>query len=210
MRIARELHDVVAHAMSIIAVRSGVARMALDTRPEEAREALGIIEDTSRQALQGLRLLVGVLRRFEPEGAPAELQPAPGLTDLPELVTQITQGGVTVDVQVEGDPRRLLPGVDLCAYRIIPEVLTNVVRHAGPAAATLTLRYLRDEVVVEVTDDGLLRGRALSPAPASDGGGHGLVGMSERVAVYGGQLVAGPTPCGFRILARIPTDEAGS
>jgi signal transduction histidine kinase len=210
MRIARELHDVVAHAMSIIAVRSGVARMALDTRPDDTREALGIIEETSRQALHELRLLVGVLRRFESDDADPELQPAPGLIDLPELVTQITQAGVTVDVHVDGDPRRLLPGVDLSAYRIIQEALTNVVRHASPAAADLTLRYQSDAVVIEVIDDGLVRGRGSTVPPSVDGGGHGLVGMRERVALYGGHLVAEPTPSGFRILARIPTDEVAT
>ena len=145
LRIARELHDVVAHAMSIIAVRSGVARMALDTRPQEAREALGIIEDTSRQALQELRTLVGVLRGTETDTTPAQREPAPGLADLEQLVTQIGDGGVSVDVHVEGEPRRLPPGVDLSAYRIVQEALTNVVRHAAPATAELTLRYLPAE-----------------------------------------------------------------
>ncbi len=208
MRIARELHDVVAHAMSIIAVRSGVARMALESRPAEAGEALQIIEGTSRQALQELRLLVGVLRS-EPEESGADLQPSPGLLDLPELVTQVTQAGVAVAVRVEGDPRRLSPGVDLSAYRIIQEALTNVVRHAGPALAEVTLRYRPAEVVIEVTDDGFTRDRARSPAPANDGAGHGLVGMRERVVLYGGQLVAGSTASGYRVLASLPTDEAG-
>ncbi len=209
MRIARELHDIVAHAMSIIAVRSGVARMALQTRPEEAWEALGIIEGTSHQALQELRLLVGVLRS-EPEEAGAELRPAPGLVDLPELVTQITQAGIAVDIHVEGEPRRLSPGVDLSAYRIIQEALTNVVRHAGPAAADLTLHYRPAEVVIEVTDDGLIRHQARSSSQTSEGAGHGLVGMRERVSMYGGQLVAESTPSGYRVLARIPTDAEES
>jgi signal transduction histidine kinase len=203
IRIARELHDVVAHAMSIIAVRAGVARIALDTRPGEAREALGIIEDTSRQALKEMRIVVGVLRRSEPGDAP-------GLTDLPGLVSKITDVGVAVGVRVEGEPRRLPPGTDLSAYRIIQEALTNVVRHAGPdATAELTVRYLPAEVMIEVTDDGRARDPArLVPGPAEPGAGHGLAGMRERVAAYGGTLVAEPTPRGFRVLARIPVDEA--
>jgi signal transduction histidine kinase len=211
VRIARELHDVVAHAMSIIAVRSGVARMVLDTQPGEAREALGIIEDTSRQALDELRLLFGVLRRAEPDGTPAELGPVPGLADLPELLTQITDAGVAVGVYVEGQSRRLPPGVDLSAYRIVQEALTNVVRHAGPAAAELTLRYRPAEIQIEVTDDGQARDDHAFPSPHDgDGRGQGLVGMRERATLYGGQLLAEPTPSGFRVLARIPTDEAGS
>jgi signal transduction histidine kinase len=211
VRIARELHDVVAHAMSIIAVRSGVARMVIDTQPGEAREALGIIEDTSRQALDELRLLFGVLRRAEPDGTPAELGPVPGLADLPELMTQITDAGVAVSIHVEGQSRRLPPGVDLSAYRIVQEALTNVVRHAGPAAAKLTLRYRPAEIQIEVTDDGQARDdHAFPPPHDGDGRGQGLVGMRERATLYGGQLLAEPTPCGFRVLARIPTDEAAS
>jgi signal transduction histidine kinase len=210
VRIARDLHDVVAHAMSIIAVRSGVARMVLDVRPEEAREALGIIEGTSRQAMAEMRLLVGVLRDADGEDPQADRGPAPGLASLPGLVTQISQAGVPVGVRVEGEPRPLSPGVDLSAYRIVQEALTNVVRHAAPATAELTLRYSPGEVVIEVTDNGQTD---LKPAPrarAADGAGHGIAGMRERVAVYGGKLLAGPTASGFRVLARIPTEQAAS
>ena len=207
LRIARELHDVVAHAMSIIAVRSGVARLVIDVRPDEAREALGIIESTSRQALAELRLLVGVLRAHEEQDADADREPAPGLAELPGLIGRITEAGVSVDLRVEGEPRRLSPGVDLSAYRIVQEALTNVVRHAAPAAAELTVRYQPDEVVIEVTDDGRSGWRTL---PAQDGTGHGIAGMRERAAVYGGRLVAEPTASGFRVLARIPTGQAVS
>jgi signal transduction histidine kinase len=212
LRIARELHDVVAHAMSIIAVRSGVARMVLDVRPDEAREALGIIEGTSRQALAELRLLVGVLRGHEPRDGDADREPAPGLADLPGLISRIHEAGVSVGLRVEGEPRRLSPGVDLSAYRIAQEALTNVVRHAAPATAELTVRYQPDEVTIEVTDDGRARG-ARGAAPAGrgqDGAGHGIAGMRERTAVYGGRLVAEPTASGFRVLARIPTEQAVS
>jgi signal transduction histidine kinase len=212
LRIARELHDVVAHAMSIIAVRSGVARMVLDVRPDEAREALGIIEGTSRQALAELRLLVGVLRGHETQDSGADREPAPGLADLPGLIGRIHEAGVSVGLRVEGEPRRLSPGVDLSAYRIAQEALTNVVRHAAPATAELTVRYQPDEVTIEVTDDGRARG-ARDAAPAGrgqDGAGHGIAGMRERTAVYGGRLVAEPTASGFRVLARIPTEQAVS
>jgi signal transduction histidine kinase len=215
LRIARELHDVVAHAMSIIAVRSGVARMVLDVRPDEAREALGIIEGTSRQALAELRLLVGVLRGHETQDGDADREPAPGLADLPGLIGRIHEAGVSVGLHVEGEPRRLSPGVDLSAYRIVQEALTNVVRHAAPATAELTVRYQPDEVTIEVTDDGCARGArgARDAAPAGrgqDGTGHGIAGMRERTAVYGGRLVAEPTASGFRVLARIPTEQAVS
>jgi signal transduction histidine kinase len=199
LRIARELHDVVAHAMSIIAVRSGVARMVIDVRPDEAREALGIIEGTSRQALAELRLLVGVLRGHETQDADRE--PAPGLAELPSLIGRITEAGVSVGLHVEGEPRALSPGVDLSAYRIVQEALTNVVRHAAPAAAELTVRYQPNEVVIEVTNNARTH-------PAQNGTGHGIAGMRERAAVYGGRLIAEPTDNGFRVQARIPTGQA--
>ncbi|HUA30841.1 MAG TPA: sensor histidine kinase [Streptosporangiaceae bacterium] len=210
VRIARELHDVVAHATSIIAVRSGVARMALDVRPDEARQALEIIEGTSRQALREMRLLVGVLRDADAGGLPADLGPAPGLASLPELVAHVNEAGVPVGVRVEGEPRPLSPGADLSAYRIVQEALTNVVRHAAPASAELTLRYRPCEVVIEVTDNGRTRLEAPLPARAGEGAGHGIAGMRERAAVYGGTLVAEPTAAGFRVLASIPTEEAAS
>jgi signal transduction histidine kinase len=209
LRIARELHDVVAHAMSIIAVRSGVAGVVIDVRPDEAREALGIIEITSRQALAELRLLLGVLRGHETQDADAGREPAPGLADLPGLLGRINEAGVSVGLRVEGEPRQLSPGVDLSAYRIVREALTNVVRHATPAAAELTVRYKPDEMVIEVTDDG----RANGPRPGGrvqDGTGHGIAGMRERTAVYGGKLIAEPTASGFRVLASIPTGQAAS
>jgi signal transduction histidine kinase len=209
LRIARELHDVVAHAMSIIAVRSGVGRMVIDVRPDEAREALVIIEGTSRQALAELRLLVGVLRGHETQDAGADREPAPGLADLPGLISRISEAGVSVGLRVEGEPRQLSPGVDLSAYRILQEALTNVVRHAAPAAAELTVRYQPEEVVIEVTDDGRARGARLAGG-AKDGSGHGIAGMRERAAVYGGRLIAESAASGFRVLARIPTGQGAS
>jgi signal transduction histidine kinase len=206
MRIARELHDVVAHTMSVIAVRSGVARAVLDTRPEEAGEALAIIEETSRQALQEMRHLVGVLRQGEdPTPGPADLGPAPGLADLPSLLEQVARAGVTVTLDQHGQPRALPPGIDLSAYRIIQEALTNVVRHAGVGDAHLEIRYRPDDVEIAITNP-----VAGSAAPTNGDGGHGLVGMRERVALYGGELRAGPTAGGFEVIARLPAAEASA
>ena len=160
--------------MSIIAVRSGVARMVLDVRPGEAREALEIIEGTSRQALREMRLLVGVLRDADADNTHADRGSAPGLASLAVLITHIGQAGVPVGVRVEGQARALSPGVDLSAYRIIQEALTNVVRHAAPATAELTLRYSPDEVVIEVTDNGRNQLKTLSPASAGKNPDTGL------------------------------------
>jgi signal transduction histidine kinase len=208
LAIARELHDIVAHAMSVIAVRSGVARVVMDSRPEEAREALGAIETTSRQALQEMRLLVGVLRRGEGDGeSDGQRGPAPGLSRLPELVEQARAAGVDVSVEIDGD-RRLLPeGAELSAYRIIQEALTNVVRHVGPTRARVRLVYLADEIVIEVIDDGGRRWDPPHPDPA--GGGNGLIGMRERVALYGGELVARPHGHGFEVRATLRTVGVG-
>jgi signal transduction histidine kinase len=204
VRIARELHDVVAHAMSVVAIRAGVARVVIDTDPEEVREALGIIETTSKRALAEMRMLVGVLR--EPEDG-ADLAPAPGLADLPELLTQTRQAGVTVDVRFEGETPQLPAAMDLSAYRIVQEALTNVVRHAGPARAQLFVRYLPDRIEIEVLDDGGTT--ATRPVPVANAGqGHGLVGMRERVALFGGQLsAAADAGRGFRVLASLPYDR---
>ncbi|MCU1429925.1 MAG: histidine kinase [Actinomycetia bacterium] len=208
VRIARELHDVVAHAMSLIAVRSGVARVVLDTKPDEARDALGIIETTSRRALQEMRLIVGVLRN--PEDPSVELSPAPGLDDLDELIQRVGDAGVPVQTHIEGTVRPLPAGMDLSAYRIIQEALTNVVRHAGPTTAQLRLRYAPDEFEIELTDEGGSEDGEPRRASNANGGGHGLVGMRERVALYGGRLSAERTGRGFRVVARLPTSEAGA
>jgi signal transduction histidine kinase len=198
--IARELHDVVAHAMSLIAVRAGAARLVVDSDTDEVREALTIIETTSRQSLREMRRLVGVLR--EPDGPDPQLEPAPGLGEIPELIGRVEQTGTHVELHVEGTQRPLPPGVDLSAYRIVQEALTNIVRHAGPTRARLWLRYVPDELEIEVVDDG-----ANSQANPSPRTGHGLIGMRERVALYGGHLVAGPTGRGYRVCARLRTDE---
>jgi signal transduction histidine kinase len=176
LRLARELHDVVAHAISVIAVQSGVGAHVADTQPEEAAKALAAIEATSRAALTELRQLLGVLRQEgEPQGS---LAPVPGLADLDALLAEAAKAGLAVKLQVHGTPSPLPAGVDLSAYRIVQEALTNVVKHAGPARAQVVVGYRDQEVTVEVSDDG----RGVT-APTDDGEariGHGLIGMRER------------------------------
>jgi signal transduction histidine kinase len=200
LRIARELHDVVAHSMSIIAVQSGVGVHVLDSQPEEARKALVAVEATSRQALVEMRRLLGVLRQeAEPRGS---LAPAPGLAEVETLAAEVARAGVRVEVRIEGTPAELPAGLDLSAYRIVQEALTNVVRHAGPATARVAVRYAPDRVAVEVVDDG--RGGEVA---GQDRSGHGIAGMRERAALYGGTLEAGPLPGGgFRVAAILPLE----
>ena len=201
LRLARELHDVVAHSISVIAVQSGVGAHVAASQPEEAAKALAAIEATSRAALIELRRLLGVLRQEgEPQGS---LAPVPGLADLDALLTEVAKAGLAVRLRVEGTPWQLPAGVDLSAYRIVQEALTNVVKHAGEARAQVTIGYSDQDVTIEVTDDGLG-----VTAPAGDGRvrvGHGLIGMRERVQVFGGDLQTGPRPGGgFRVAARLP------
>src|SRR5215207_6834151 len=196
LRLARELHDVVAHAMSVIAVPSGVGAHVADSRPEEVGKALAAIEATSRAALTELRRLLGVLRQ---DGDPqANLAPVLGLANLEGLLAEVAKAGLAVKLRVEGRPAPLPAGLDLSAYRIVQEALTNLVKHAGPARAQVTIRYGDREVAVEVTDNG--RGVG---AVAGDGRrrtGHGLIGMRERVQAFGGDLEVGPRPGGgFRV-----------
>jgi signal transduction histidine kinase len=201
LRLARELHDVVAHAMSVIAVQSGVGAHVANTQPKEAAKALAAIEATSRAALTELRRLLGVLRQAdEPRG---DLAPVPGLADLEGLLAEVAKAGLAVKLRVNGTRPPLPAGVDLSAYRIIQEALTNVVKHAGPARAQVTIRYRDQDVTVEVTDDG--RGAVTAAGDGRVGTGHGLIGMRERVQAFGGDLEVGPRPGGgFRVAARLP------
>jgi signal transduction histidine kinase len=202
LRIARELHDVVAHSMSIIAVQSGVGVHVLDSQPEEARKALVAVEATSRQALVEMRRLLGVLR--QEDGARGSLAPAPGLAEVEALAAEVARAGVRVEVRIEGTPPDLPAGLDLSAYRIVQEALTNVVRHAGPATARVAVRHAPGRVEIEVVDDG----RGAGPGDPGRGG-HGIAGMRERAALYGGTLEAGPQPGGgFRVAATLPVEEA--
>jgi signal transduction histidine kinase len=201
LRLARELHDVVAHSMSVIAVQSGVGAHVAASRPEEVGKALAAIEATSRAALEELRRLLGVLRQdSEPQ---ASLTPVPGLADLDSLLAEVGKAGLAVRLRVEGTPLQLPPGVDLSAYRIVQEALTNVVKHAGPARAQVVVGYRDQEVTVEVTNDG--RSTAALASDRRAGTGHGLIGMRERVAAFGGDLEVGPgLDGGFRVAARLP------
>jgi signal transduction histidine kinase len=268
LRIARELHDVVAHSMTVIAVQAGYGHHVIEEQPAQAREALGAIQATSREALADMRRMLGVLRRSGPEpfgpeigsgrrradgppgiaappaangrgqtagprtASPAEaapLLPAPGLADLDRLVAGIARAGVRVDLQVRGRRRELPPGIDLAAFRIVQEALTNVVKHADTPSCQVIVSYGTDELSVEITDEGrgsripaataARRTGSRSPGAGKPGdeageemtGGHGLIGMRERVSLYGGELSAGPQPeGGFRVAARLPTRDAGS
>ncbi|HET6920775.1 MAG TPA: sensor histidine kinase [Jiangellaceae bacterium] len=201
VRIARELHDVVAHSMSVIAMHAGSGRLAAERDPAAARRALEVVERSSRDALAEMRRLVTVLRDTDDDG-PA-LNPAPGLQDVHQLVAEVAAAGVTVEVHTEGDLASVPDGVSLATYRIVQEALTNVVRHASPTHARVSVTIGDGEVMVEVTDDGATGPVARAGAPMS--GGHGTIGMRERAALYGGELTAGPRPeGGWRIAAHLP------
>jgi signal transduction histidine kinase len=194
-RIARELHDVVAHSVSVIVVQAGAERLALGDERPQTREALEAIERTGRHAMAEMRRLVGMLRTEDEEIA---LAPLPSLAHLDALAAHITRAGLPVTVEIDGTPTDLPPGIDISAYRIVQEALTNALKHAGPARARVKVRYGPGALEIEVADDG----RGGSPATAT---GHGLTGMRERVAVYGGELAAAPRhDGGFAVRARLP------
>lgn len=201
VRIARELHDVVAHSVSVMVVQAGAGRRVLDRNPAQAAEALAVVESTGRNALDELRRLLGVLRHEQ--GAPA-IEPQPTAGDLAALVEQWRDAGMDVELDLEDEPRELPAGIGLTVYRIVQEALTNVMKHAGPARAHVTVRY-DDAVHIEVTDDG--RGnRPHDDVPSS---GQGLIGMRERVELFGGTLVIGARPGGgFRVRATIPLSRS--
>jgi signal transduction histidine kinase len=194
-RIARELHDVVAHAISVIVLQARGGRRMLDEDTAQTRAALDAIERAGEQALGEMRRLLGMLRLADER---ATLDPQPGLGRLAELAAEVTAAGLPVEVHVEGDAVELPPGVDVSAYRIVQEALTNTLKHAGPAHATVVLRYVPDGLELEIADDG-------AGAGGGGGSGQGLVGIRERVGVYGGELEAGADPAGgFRLRARLP------
>jgi signal transduction histidine kinase len=247
LRIARELHDVVAHSMSVIAVQAGYGQYVIDSSPSDAREALGAIQATSRDALEEMRRMLGVLRQQDANAAwsaeraagappspapatkttttattaaqqlgppgqpPVPLAPEPGLGDLDRLIQRTSGTGICVTLERLGEVRALPAGIDLSAYRIIQEALTNVVKHAGSdARCTVRVMYTAKSVHIEVTDDG---GRALVPSTGvhvvrqagADGTGHGIIGMRERVNLCGGEFSAGPLPDGgFQVTATLP------
>jgi signal transduction histidine kinase len=180
-------------------VQAGAARLLLADQPERARAPLTSVEETGRQALAEMRRLLGILRTDE---ASAALTARPGLAALAGLLAQVRTAGLPVDLAIEGEARSLPSGLDLAAYRIVQEALTNACKHAGPARAHVLVRYRRQALELEITNDGRHPTRA-------DGGGHGLVGMRERVALYGGELEAGPRSEGvYAVRARLPLEPA--
>jgi signal transduction histidine kinase len=198
-RIARELHDVIAHHVSMIVVQAGAERRVLGDANASTREVLQTVEQIGRSALTEMRRLLGMLRGDASE----PLTPQPGLADLSTLVSQLREAGLHVELQVDGERRELPVGIELSAYRIVQEALTNALKHAGDARATVHVRYGADSLELEVADDGA------RPGAVRTGGrnarGHGLVGMRERVALYGGRFDAGHNPAGgFVVRAKLP------
>jgi signal transduction histidine kinase len=235
LRIARELHDVVAHSMSVIAVQAGYGQYVIDASPDGAKDALGAIQATSRDALEEMRRMLGVLRQQDvtpgpakadlaggqapdggqaPSGSPTArqvpLSPAPGLARLDKLIERTRGAAVRVHLEVSGHPRPAGAGVDLSAYRIIQEALTNVVRHAGTGASCVVhVGYTDADLVIRVTDDGGLPVTLPSVSVANAGTGHGIIGMRERVHLCGGTFSAGPLPSGgFQVTATLPLPPA--
>jgi signal transduction histidine kinase len=207
-RIARELHDLVAHSMSIVAVQAGVGHYLIDQDPDRARQALATIETTSRQALTEMRRMLGVLR-LDTSDEERSLEPQPGSADIGALVAAASENGLDVELVVEPDEElpELPPGVALSAYRIVQESLTNVRKHAGPAHVQVTLHHQPDHLLITIDDDG--RGVSSEVSDRPERPGFGLTGMRERASVLGGELHTGPRPGGgFRVRATLPIQEA--
>lgn len=200
-RIARELHDVIAHSVSVMVIQAGAAEQLLTSNPPQARESLQSVQELGRSTVDELRRMLGILREDRHE---VQLQPQPGMAGLPGLIRQLREAGLPVELRVEGDEVALPPGIDLSAFRIVQEALTNTLKHAQPARACVVVRYSTGVLNLEIVDDG---------APRTHGGdrhGHGLVGMRERTALYGGVFVAGPRPGGgYAVHARIPVERGG-
>ncbi len=200
-RITRELHDVLAHSVSVMTVQASAVRRRLLPEQEREREALTVVEETGRQALAEMRRLLGIIRE---EGATADRAPQPGLATIGDLVEHVRDAGLPVELTVEGEPVRLSPGIDVSAYRIVQEALTNALKHGGPAHAWVSIRYREREVELEVANDGRSDGNRDRESP-------GLLGMRERVALCGGELRTGPRDGGgFRISARLPIARGAS
>jgi signal transduction histidine kinase len=202
-RLARELHDVVGHALNVVVIQAGAAQRVLERKPELAREALASIETAGRQALADVERMLGILRSEQRDGE--KLQAQPGLGRLDALARQVTEAGLPVEIRVEGERVGLPSSLDLSAYRLVQEALTNSLKHAGRTQADVTVRYRSDALELEVTDSG--RGTAAADADGIEGG-RGIPGMRERVAVFGGRLEVGPRPGGgFRVWACLPMEE---
>ena len=198
-RIARELHDIIAHSVSVMTMQAGAVRRLLTPEQERERAALTRVEETGRDAMAEMRRLVGLLKQ---DGEPSSLAPQPGLASLDALVRKVGDAGLPVETRVIGEPRSLSAGVDLTAYRIVQEALTNALKYAGPAQACVTLTWEPAELVIEVTNTG-------QSHPQRNAAGHGQAGMRERLALYGGRLVSGPGPDGgYVIRAHLPFQAA--
>lgn len=203
MRIARELHDVVAHSMSVMVIQAAAAVRVMDDQPERARDAMRQVESTGRLAMAEMRRLLGIVRHAN--GVDIRL-PQPGLGRLNDLVDEFRTAALPVTARIVGQPQPLPPGLDVSAYRIVQEALTNAMRHARATSVEVVVRYSREAVEISVTDDGVG-----SAAHTDDAIGHGLVGMRERVALFGGELEAGPrAEGGFAVRARLPAPRAPS
>jgi signal transduction histidine kinase len=208
-RIARELHDIVTHHVSVIVIQAGAGLTALDRRPDRARSALEAIDRTGREALTDMRRMLGILGENRGSDAPADAadasrEPMPGLGRLGRLIEEVRAAGLPVELSMEGDRRPLDAGVELSAYRIVQEALTNALKHARGARARVRLSYETRAIDIDVTDEG---GRGRRDTGDTASGGRGLIGMRERVALYGGDFEAAPTPTGFRVHARLPIES---
>jgi signal transduction histidine kinase len=198
LRIAQELHDVLGHHVSLINVQAGVALYLMDDDPEQARSALAAIKQSSKDLLKEMRSTLGVLRAVD---EPPPHHPVPGIDRLDALAAEVRAAGLPVELEISGEPRDLPPSVDLAAYRIVQEALTNVRRHAGDATASVQLTYSEDGLTVQVDDDGA----GIAARPGEPGGGNGIPGMRERATALGGSMEAGPLPDrGFRVRAQLP------
>jgi signal transduction histidine kinase len=207
-RIARELHDVIGHSVSVMTVQAGAVRRRLLPDQTVERDALETVESVGREALAEMRRMVAVLRHGDEDSSP-DREPPPGLGQIERLADKFRDAGLPVSVSVTGESRELAPGIDLTAYRIVQEGLTNTLRHAAnPRAAEVAIDYRNGSLELAVRDDGTTA--AATTEPGNDGeDGHGLLGMRERVAVYGGSLVARPRPeGGFELLASLPLEPA--
>jgi signal transduction histidine kinase len=209
VRIAREMHDVVAHTLAVMTVQAGVGRRLMDKRPQEARAALESIETIGRTAQNELHVVLGLLR--DEDTAAAALMPAPKLGELTELAETVRASGTPVELHISGTGRQLSPALELSVFRVVQEALTNVVKHAPGARATVDLVVTATGIHLEIADDGGSTSRLVPPgADAEPGTGHGIVGMRERIAAFGGRLVAGPLAGpGFRVIAEVPIEGPG-
>jgi signal transduction histidine kinase len=199
-RIARELHDVIAHSVSVMVIQAGGARLVMDTEPDRAQDSLRSVERAGREALAELRGLLGLLGDEDPH----VLAPQPGLGDIAPLLADARRSGINADLRVDGERVEVPPAVDLCAYRIVQESLTNAIKHAAPARASVTVRWGQETLELEIADDGRRARRRF----ARSAGGHGIIGMHERVALHSGTLEAGARPAGgFTVRASIPLNQ---